>query len=42
MGALGMAGVAWTRWIGLIWRFVLLLMLLAAAAVTVGVLTGLQ
>nr|WP_282452622.1 putative basic amino acid antiporter YfcC [Lysobacter sp. CAU 1642] len=42
MGALGMAGVAWTRWIGLIWRFVLVLMLLAAAAVALGVLTGLK
>ncbi len=42
MGALGMAGVAWTRWLGLIWRFVLVLMLLAAATVALAVLTGLQ
>lgn len=40
MGALGVAGVPWTRWIALIWRFELGLMALAALAVAVAVLIG--
>jgi uncharacterized ion transporter superfamily protein YfcC len=40
MGALGVAGVPWPRWIALIWRFELLLLGLAAAVVAVAVLVG--
>ncbi|MBD8525797.1 putative basic amino acid antiporter YfcC [Pseudomarimonas arenosa] len=42
MGALGVAGVPWPRWVALIWRFQLLLMGLAASAVAIAVLTGFQ
>lgn len=40
MGALGVAGVPWPRWIALIWRFELLLLGMAAAVVAVAVLVG--
>ena len=40
MGALGMAGLGWTQWIKLIWRFALVLMLMGAAFVAIGVLIG--
>lgn len=42
MGAIGVAGVQWTQWLRLIWRFVLLLMLTGAGFVALGVLTGLR
>lgn len=41
MGAIGVAGIAWSRWIGMIWRFFLLLMLTAVATIAVAVLAGL-
>jgi uncharacterized ion transporter superfamily protein YfcC len=40
MGALGVAGVPWPRWIALIWRFELLLLGMAAAVVAAAVLVG--
>ena len=40
MGALGVAGVSWQRWLRAIWRFELLLVGLAAAAVAVAVSIG--
>ncbi len=40
MGALGVAGVGWQRWLRAIWRFELLLVGLAAAAVAVAVSIG--
>ena len=40
MGALGVAGVSWQRWLRAIWRFELLLVGLAATAVAVAVSIG--
>lgn len=40
MGALGVAGVSWQRWLHAIWRFELLLVGLAAGAVAVAVSIG--
>jgi uncharacterized ion transporter superfamily protein YfcC len=40
MGALGVAGVSWQRWLRAIWRFELLLVGLAAVAVAVAVSIG--
>ncbi len=40
MGALGVAGVSWQRWLRAIWRFELLLVALAALSVGVAVSTG--
>lgn len=40
MGALGVAGVSWQRWLRAIWRFELLLVGLAAIAVAVAVSIG--
>jgi len=42
MGAIGVAGLAWTQWIRIIWRFALLLLVLGATAVTIAVLMGWQ
>ncbi|HZF97761.1 MAG TPA: hypothetical protein VEY92_05885, partial [Pseudoxanthomonas sp.] len=41
MGALGVAGLAWTQWLQLIWRFAAGLLLLGAGFVALGVLVGL-
>ena len=41
MGAIGVAGLQWTQWIRLIWRFALVLLMLGAVFVALGVLTGL-
>lgn len=40
MATLGVAGVPWTRWIGIIWRFQLLILLMSMLAVAFAVLTG--
>lgn len=40
MGALGVAGVSWQRWLRAIWRFELLLVGLAATAVAIAVSIG--
>jgi uncharacterized ion transporter superfamily protein YfcC len=40
MGALGVAGVSWQRWLRAIWRFELLLVGLAASAVAIAVSIG--
>ncbi len=40
MGALGVAGVSWQRWLRAIWRFELLLVALAALSVAVAVSIG--
>jgi uncharacterized ion transporter superfamily protein YfcC len=40
MGAIGVAGLAWGQWIGIIWRLFLLLMLMASAFVAVAVGIG--
>ena len=40
MGALGVAGLGWTQWIKMIWRFAVLLILMGAAFVALGVLIG--
>ncbi len=40
MGAIGVAGVSWQRWLRAIWRFELILVGLAAAAVAVAVSIG--
>lgn len=40
MGAIGVAGVPWTRWITVIWRFQLTLLALAAVTMAVAVATG--
>lgn len=40
MGALGVAGVSWQRWLRAIWRFELLLVVLAASSVGIAVSLG--
>jgi uncharacterized ion transporter superfamily protein YfcC len=40
MGAIGVAGVSWQRWLRAIWRFELILVGLAAAAVAIAVSIG--
>jgi uncharacterized ion transporter superfamily protein YfcC len=40
MGAIGVAGVSWQRWLRAIWRFELILVGLAAAAVAISVSMG--
>ncbi len=40
MGAIGVAGVSWQRWLRAIWRFELTLVVLAATAVAIGVGSG--
>ena len=40
MGAIGVAGVSWQRWLRAIWRFELILVALAATAVAVAVSIG--
>ncbi|MBK7143687.1 MAG: putative basic amino acid antiporter YfcC [Xanthomonadales bacterium] len=40
MGAIGMAGLDWLRWLRLIWRFELLLLAAAASSVALAVLVG--
>ena len=40
MATLGVAGVPWTRWIGIIWRFQLLILLMSMFMVAFAVLTG--
>ncbi len=40
MGAIGVAGLSWTQWLRIIWRFELLLIALAAAFVALAVFTG--
>ena len=40
IGAIGVAGIAWSQWLRIIWRFALLLMGLAAAVVAIAVGTG--
>jgi uncharacterized ion transporter superfamily protein YfcC len=40
MGAIGVAGVSWQRWLRAIWRFELLLVALAAASVAIAVGIG--
>jgi uncharacterized ion transporter superfamily protein YfcC len=40
MGAIGVAGVGWTRWLRAIWRFELLLIALCAGAVIYAVASG--
>ncbi len=42
MGAIGVAGLPWVRWLQLIWRFALGLLLMGAGFVALGVLTGLS
>lgn len=37
MGAIGVAGLSWVRWLQLIWRFVLMLLLMGAGFVALGV-----
>ena len=39
MGVLGVAGVPWARWFGIIWRFQVLVLLMSMAMVTFAVLT---
>lgn len=39
MAVLGVAGVPWTRWFGIIWRFQLLILLMSMAMVAFAVLT---
>ena len=38
--ALGVAGVPWTRWFGIIWRFQLLILLMSMGMVAFAVLYG--
>lgn len=40
MATLGVAGVPWTRWFGIIWRFQLLIVLMSMAMVAFAVLTA--
>lgn len=40
MAALGVAGVPWTRWFGIIWRFQLLILLMSMGMVAYAVMTG--
>jgi uncharacterized ion transporter superfamily protein YfcC len=40
MGAIGVAGVGWTRWLRAIWRFELLLIAMCAGAVIYAVASG--
>jgi uncharacterized ion transporter superfamily protein YfcC len=40
MATLGVAGVPWTRWFGIIWRFQLLIMFMSMVMVAFAVLTG--
>ena len=40
MAALGVAGVPWARWFGIIWRFQLLILLMSMAMVAYAVLSG--
>lgn len=40
MATLGVAGVPWTRWFGIIWRFQLLILLMSMAMVAFAVLSG--
>jgi uncharacterized ion transporter superfamily protein YfcC len=40
MGAIGVAGVGWQRWVRAIWRFELMLVAMAAATIAIAVGTG--
>ena len=40
MGVLGVAGVPWARWFGIIWKFQVLVLLMSMAMVAYAVLTG--
>jgi len=40
MASLGVAGVPWTRWFGIIWRFQLLILLMSMAMVAIAVMIG--
>ncbi|MDO8177736.1 MAG: hypothetical protein Q7T62_05775 [Undibacterium sp.] len=40
MATLGVAGVPWTRWFGIIWRFQLLILFMSMAMVAVAVMIG--
>lgn len=40
MATLGVAGVSWTRWFGIIWRFQLLILFMSMLMVAFAVLTG--
>lgn len=40
MASLGVAGVPWTRWFGIIWRFQLLILLMSMAMVAIAVAIG--
>ncbi len=42
MGVLGVAGLGWGRWLALIWRFVLCLLVMGGAFVALGVMLGLD
>jgi len=42
MGVLGVAGLGWGRWLALIWRFVLCLLVMGGAFVALGVMVGLN
>jgi len=42
LGAIGVAGIAWTQWVALVWRFVLVLLAVGAGFVALAVLVGLQ
>jgi uncharacterized ion transporter superfamily protein YfcC len=42
IGAIGVAGLSWSQWLQIVWRFELLLLALAACFVAAGVLTGLS
>lgn len=41
MGAIGVAGIGWAQWLGMVWRFVLLLLLTAAGVIALAVTIGL-
>lgn len=42
IGAIGVAGISWTQWLRVIWRFELLLLACGALFVALAVLTGLE
>jgi uncharacterized ion transporter superfamily protein YfcC len=42
IGAIGVAGLSWSQWLQIVWRFELLLLALAACFVAAGVLMGLS
>jgi uncharacterized ion transporter superfamily protein YfcC len=40
MGAIGVAGVSWSRWLRAIWKFELILIAIAATAVAYAATSG--